>query len=265
MNSLPAEKILLAVSRYYGLTNRQITRLLFGRSESYVREQTKRLCDDKFLHHTFLPKRVETGRAARVFFLTDKGRSYVQTLGVDLTGLAHHLPSHASIFLRHLESANDVLIACELLTRVEGIELIGFAHERQLRAMRLSAIPDGWVGYDVFGEKVGLAFEVDLGTEMKPYFSQKIEKLMDFAGGEYRLLGLESLTIAVVAEGEARARLLKRWIEETLTRVSRENWADLFRITPMNPALVPAVEFLQGIHWGKPFDLSYHRLVEGGG
>lgn len=266
----PAKRaLLLALHRYFYLTARQATRLLYA-ATSLTRVQTllKELADDGSCQRLFLPRPSPHGRVPAVYTLARRGRVCLATLGIGVP--ARLRPSeergYAYLFLDHTLAVNDWLIALELLSRrVPAIAIRTMLHERTLRRMPIpvidrdgrsaSVIPDGWLDLRVALlegiDRYCVALEVDMGTTEQRAFRRKIARWVAAADGSYReAFGTDLLTVAIVATpGEGRAEGVRRWIAAELACLRRPEAADLFLVTGADAAAVDPVTLCCGPVW----------------
>jgi len=282
----PAKQaLLIALARYFYLTARQCTRLLYA-AGSLTRVQTllKELADDGYVQRLFLPRPSPHGRVPAVYTLGRLGRGYLEGLGSDVP--ARLRPSdaraHKYLFLDHTLSVNDVLIALELLTRhMPQMAIQQMLHERTLRHMpisvtdpdgrRASVIADGWLDLrvtqpdGVYRSCIGL--EIDRGTTEQRAFRRKVARWVAAADGPYqRAFSTDLLTVAIVATpGEGRAQELLRWIAAELTSLHREEQAGLFFVTAVDAAVVDPLTFFCGPVWRQCDQERLMPLIEEAG
>lgn len=266
----PAKQaLLIALGRYFYLTAKQATRLLYAEA-SLTRVQTlcKELADDGFVERLFLPRPSPHGRAPTVYALGRLGRAHLAALGIDVPVRLRPAEerAHSYLFLDHTLAVNDVLIAAELLARrVPQIAIAKMLHERTLRQTPVTVttaggrpttvIPDGWLDLRVaFPDGIDrycIAFEIDRGTTEQRAFRRKIRNLVAYADGPYEdAFGTDLLTIAIVATpGEGRADELLGWIAAELASLHREDVADLFLVTAADAATVDPALFYCSPVW----------------
>jgi hypothetical protein len=266
----PAKQaILVALGRYFYLTARQTTRLLYAATSlTRVQALLKELVDDGYCQRLFLPRPSAHGRVPAVYTLGRLGRVSLAALGVDVPTRLR--PSaergHAYLFLDHTLAVNDVLIAAELLSRrVPHIAIHTMLHERTLRRMPIavtdpdgrqaSVIPDGWLDLRVAlpdgTYRSCIALEIDRGTTEQKAFRRKIARWVAAADGSYReAFGTDLLTVAIVATpGERRAAELLRWIAAELAHLRRPDAIDLFLVTAVDAASTDPATFFLGPVW----------------
>ncbi|MEO8714297.1 MAG: replication-relaxation family protein [Acetobacteraceae bacterium] len=280
----PAKRaILIVIARYYFLTARQGTRLLYAPgSLTRVQMLLKELADDGYCRRLFLPRPSPHGRVPAVYTLGRLGRARLAALGIAVP--ARLRPSeerkHAYLFLDHTLAVNDALIAAALLSRtIPAITIHQMRHERDLRRTpitvttldggRASVIPDGWLDLRVAMPdglyRSCIALEIDRGTTEQWAFRRKIARWIAATGGPYQsVFGTDLLTVAIVATpGKGRAEQLLRWIAAELTSLHREEQAGLFVVTAVDPALVDPVLFYGGPAWRRCDDPTPVPLIEG--
>ncbi|MDQ2786761.1 MAG: replication-relaxation family protein, partial [Chloroflexota bacterium] len=266
----PAKQaILLALVRYFYLTARQCTRLLYAETSlTRVQALLKELADDGYCQRLFLPRPTPHGRVPAVYTLGRLGRAHLAAIGVDVP--IRLRPSeereHRYLFLDHTLVVNDWLIALEILTRrAPQITIRTMLHERTLRRMPLmvsdadgrqaAVIPDGWLDLRVTmaegTDRYCIALEIDRGTTEQKAFRRKIAHWVAAADGPYHeTFGTDLLTVAIVATpGEGRADELLRWIAAELTSLHRQDAADLFFVTAVDVAAVDPATLYYGPVW----------------
>ncbi|MHB8644649.1 MAG: replication-relaxation family protein [Thermomicrobiales bacterium] len=279
----PAKHALLdALGRYYYLTARQCTRLLYAEgSLTRVQALLKELADEGYVQRLFLPRPSAHGRVPAVYTLGRLGRAHLEALGSDVP--ARLRPSaeraHAYLFLDHTLVVNDCLIAATLLARrMPQIAIPQMMHERALRRMpipitdpdgrRASVIPDGWLDLRVTlpdgMDRYCIALEIDRGTTEQRAFRCKVAHWVAAADGPYQAaFGTDLLTVAIVATpGEGRADELMRWIAAELATVHREEQAELFFVTALDAAVVDPLAFFTGPVWRQCDQTTSVPLIE---
>ncbi len=280
----PAKQALLAaISRYFYLTARQATRLLYaGASLTRVQMLLMELTNDGYCQRLFLPRPSAHGRVPAVYTLGRLGRRHLEALGIEVPDRLR--PSvereHAYLFLAHTLAVNDVLIALELLSRqAPQIVIHRMLHERALRRIPISVtdpdgrhasvIPDGWLDLRVTQpegvDRSCIALEIDRGTTEQKAFRRKLARWVAAADGPYQqAFGTDLLTVAIVATpGEGRANQLLGWIAAELAVLHRQDQAGLFLVTAVDAAVVDPLVFSGGPVWWQSDQKTPGPLVEG--
>lgn len=280
----PAKQaILVALGRYFYLTARQATRLLYAATSlTRVQALLKELADDGYCQRLFLPRPSPHGRVPAVYTLGRLGRAHLAAMGVDVP--ARLRPSeerrHKYLFLDHSLAVNDCLIAMELLARRSPpVAIRTMLHERTLRRMPIavtdpegraaSVIPDGWLDLRVVlpdgTYRSCIALEVDRGTTEQKAFQRKIAHWVAAADGTYReAFATDLLTVAIVATpGEGRANELLRWIAAELVALHREEQAELFLVTAVDAASADPATLYCGPMWRRCDRETPVPLIEG--
>jgi len=266
----PAKQALLvAIGRYFYLTARQCTRLLYAETSlTRVQALLKELADDGYCQRLFLPRPTPHGRVPAVYTLGRLGRTYLAAIGVDVPTRLRpsEAREHKYLFLDHTLCVNDCLIAMELLSRrAPAITIQTMLHERTLRRMPIavtdpdgrqaSVIPDGWLDLRVALPdgvyRTCIALEIDRGTTEAKAFRAKVARWVAAADGPYReAFGTDLLTVAIVATpGEGRAEELLWWIVAELATLRRQDAADLFLVTSVDAASVDPATLYCGPVW----------------
>ncbi|MDQ2785507.1 MAG: replication-relaxation family protein [Chloroflexota bacterium] len=280
----PAQRaILLALGRYYYLTARQATCLLYAPSSlTRVQALVKELADDGYCQRLFLPRPTPHGRVPAVYTLGRLGRVHLAAVGVDVPTRLRlsEAREHRYLFLDHTLAVNDCLIAMELLARrAPQIVIRTMLHERALRHMPIavtdpdgrqaSVIPDGWLDLRVVlpdgTYRSCIALEIDRGTTEQKAFRRKIAHWVAAADGPYReAFGTDLLTVAIVATpGEGRAEELLRWIAAELTSLHRPEAAVLFLVTSVDAASTDPATLYCGPVWRQCDSATPVPLIEG--
>jgi hypothetical protein len=213
-----------------------------------------------------LPRR---GAASHVFTLTQAGR---QLLGLQRSYFrpqeeqqkARNLP-----FIYHTLATIDVLIAAELLCRSARVSMPRLLTERELKVSparvdlvspegkeprSVAVIPDAWFELSVDTTKpVGIALELDRGTEDQKRWREKVEALTAWAIGPYKeAFANRTLTIAVVTPTAQRRDQLRAWTHQELTRVGWAALGQIFLFTCADPVATSPQTFFFGRCWYEP-------------
>ncbi len=271
---LPGDKILRALGRYDLLTREQLTRLLYRPSSTtFVGEHLTRLTRHGYLRMERLPLAIAAGGTPGYWALAGPGRRYLLAAGVDPP--RPHAAPPSPLHLWHLLALNDALIALERLCRVDPrLALARLRHERALRRVAprvvlpdgraATVVPDAWIDLLVDGAPMGVALELDRGTEDERQWRRKVDALLALAAGPYRdAFATDSMTVAVVTTaGARRAEVLRRWTEHELAALGKRHWGELFWFTHTDPAIVEPAALYLGSHWVRPFDPVPRPLIE---
>ena len=105
-------------------------------------------------------------------------------------------------------------------------------------------LADGWVNLHLGNEQVCLWLEADRDTEHVTDWVNKVATIVAYyESGQYEeRFGTDVLTVMVVAvpktgkSAERNAAELLRWTEKILTDQGKQAWAEVFRVTAVNPA-----------------------------
>jgi Replication-relaxation len=272
---VPGDRILRALGRYHLLTREQLTRLLYrAASTTFVGEHLTRLTRRGYLRMGRVPLAIPVGGTPGWWTLREPGRRYLRAAGVDLPPRRALMPPTSPYHLWHLVALNDALIALDLLCRAErSLELERLRHDLVLRraAPRVTlpdgrattAIPDAWVDLAVAGAPMGIALELDRGTEDERQWARKLDGLLALGAGPYReAFAADSMTVAVVTTGgERRQAALLRWTETALTRRGKGHWGELFWFAHADPAATDPAALYLGPRWVRPFDPVPRSLI----
>ncbi len=275
--------ILTALHRYFYLTARQVTRLLYAAgSLTRVQALLKELADDGYCQRLFLPRPSAHGRVPAVYTLGRLGRTSLAAMGVDVPTRLRPAEAreHKYLFLDHTLAVNDWLIALALLSRrAPQIAIRTMLHERTLRrtpiavrdadGRRAAVIPDGWLDLRVTlpegTDRYCIALEVDRGTAEQKAFRRKVARWVAAADGPYRdVFGTDLLTVAIVATpGQGRADELLRWIAAELAGLRREDAAAWFLVTAVDAASADPATLYCGPVWRQCDRETPVPLIEG--
>ena len=142
-------------------------------------------------------------------------------------------------FIEHTAALNDFRLSVVVAARRQGLELIRWASESQLKAdydrVRLpnarravSVIPDGYFALNTPLGKAHFFVEIDRGTETLQRFKQKIRAYVAYheSGAYEQRYGTQSLRILTVATGEGRLSNLRMATQQVTeeTRGRRRFW-----------------------------------------
>jgi hypothetical protein len=259
------EAIVRSLHTYHLLTAEQLCRIHYSPgSHTYVEARLKEMTEKKLLHRLSR----SSMNFPYVYMLGIRGIRYLRALGLDVLPL--HPSEHtekSTLFLDHILTTNDVLIAAAQLPRlVPDIQVAEMKHDLTLRRdLKNSIVPDGWIDFRIPEKtQVCIWLEVDRGTMEQKRLRQKITALLRFINTDYAgTFGTPSLTIAfATTAGQRRCDQLCEWIEkELLTSVQKER-ADLFCIAPLpDRAIEPKTLFVTPI-WQVPFQTEPVSLIE---
>ncbi|MGH2530904.1 MAG: replication-relaxation family protein [Thermomicrobiales bacterium] len=272
---VPGDKILRAVGRYHLLTREQLTRLLYRpTSGTFVGEHLTALTRHGYLEMHRVPLTIPFGGTPGYWVLTEKGRRFVRPT-MELPPRLHHKPSYATYYLLHTVELNDALIALELLARdLPGVTLLRVHHERLLKrrpakvtladGATVSVVPDAWIDLVLAGEPMGIALELDRGTERDAQWRRKVAGLVALGAGPYReAFAADSMTVAVIATGGAhRLAEIVRWTEQELADLGRRHWREFFWFTHAIPKTTDPRALYAAARWVRPFDQTPRPLIE---
>lgn len=275
----PDTAILLALNRFQYLTAFQASRLLYPNlndNNRYATRRLKRLVDAGFALRLGNLPTPRYGSAPHVFALARLGRQYLNRIGIETPG--YFRPSEESEkafnrpFMQHTLCAIDVLLAAELVGRVNNISCPRIMSERELKRSPLrvelepppgsehvgprtvAVIPDGWFQLAIGnGAPSSIAIELDRGTEEQKFWRRKVAALVLWANGPYRVaFETDNVTIAVVTPDPARRDTLRAW---TVRELASRGWSDdeeIFLFTSADPVTTSPETFFFGRVWYLP-------------
>ena len=173
--------------------------------------------------------------------------------GMQLLGEGRRARKGASdLFLHHLLLVNDVRLAFHD-ERSPGYRFERWLSEAQLREMRFTPLPDGFVEYSVDGATYSAFIEVDRSTEGLRRFDEKVRSYLDlaFSGNYERLFRKRFFRTLVVTRDASRMDSLRASIG---SRTDKIFW------------LAPAPELLEKgpmlAEWARPRSTRRHSLTE---
>lgn len=261
--------IIEAVHQYRVLKQDQLQALFFG-SKSAAQRVLSRLFDHGFLERKFLP--VLYGRSSTYYVLDRRGAELLRAeRGYDDLNWYASSKDLKSDYIDHTTAINDFRVSITVAARRQGLALITWASESQLKAdydrvsipgsrQPVSLIPDG---YFILGTPRGNAhffLEVDRGTETLDRFRQKVEAYIGYhQSGQYeRRYGTKGLRVlTVVAGGEGRLANLR---EATLSVTSQMGQGRRFWFA-LAQALNPDNVLSQAV-WDVAGDETQRVLIE---
>ncbi len=266
MDIKPYEQAIVhSLHTYHLLTAEQLCRLHYSRgSHTYVEARLKEMTEKRLLHRLS-----RSGmNFPYVYMLGIRGVRYLRALGLDVFPL--HPSEHtekSSLFLAHILTTNDVLIAASQLPQlVPDIQVAEMRHDLTLRRdLKNSIVPDGWIDFRIPEKtQVCIWLEVDRGTMEQKRFRQKITALLRFVNAGYRdTFSTPSLTVAfATTAGQRRCDQIHEWIEKELLASFQKERADLFRIAPLPEGDIDPKELFLAPIWQVPFTNEPVSLIE---
>jgi hypothetical protein len=282
LSSRPKHNLLLAINRFYYLSAPQLTRLVYGSKVlKYVRGQLRELRAEEYVQPVYLPRTTPGGKSLAIYCLAQNGVRYIRRNGVTPATRSSDA-SREWLFLAHTLEANDLLIGCHELARVDpSVHLVEFQTERELkrfpgqtriRGRRVTVIPDGWVHLKRQWPNQSspanhyISWELDRGTIEQHAFRRKIEALVtwiaDPAGYEQRF-GVDVVNVAIAtSHSDKRATLMRQWTEAELERLGKTDYSELFLFSHLEPAEISPTELMLGPIWHQPFSSQPTALLE---
>jgi hypothetical protein len=125
-----------------------------------------------------------------------------------------------------------------------------------------AVIPDAYLVLAPRGElPVGIALELDRGTEDQKRWRQKVAAIAAWVSGPYQdAFGLDNLTVAVVTSTPGRVEQLTDWTEQELESAGNQALGDIFLFTSTPPVAVSPTTWFFGPIWqplrsGRPVSL----------
>jgi len=276
--------ILLALSRYHYLTAAQASRLLYPKlfdDNRYMQRRIKKLVDAQYILRLRALPAPRYGQAPHVFTLHQRGRQYLQALGVSVQ--PYFRPSEErqaaenNPFMLHRLAAIDVLIAADSLCRDFAVTCPRLLPERDLRhhpirvdiatvpgTRKVAVIPDGWFQMTVSTRPtVSIALELDRATEDQRAWRQKVAGYAVWAEGPYReAFETDNLTIAVVAPTPQRRNQLLTWTRAELAKQERSRLAEIFLVTDASPLGMRPARFFFDRLWYSPHQSEPLSLLD---
>jgi hypothetical protein len=146
-------------------------------------------------------------------------------------------------------------------------------HERELRraaprvilpdGRHTTVVPDAWIDLIVTDAPMGIALELDRGTEDDRQWRQKVAALVALAAGVYRdAFTTDSMTVATLVVGDARrVATLLRWTEIELARLGKQHWGETFWFSAAAPDRSDPTTLYLAPRWVCPFDPLPRPLI----
>ncbi len=212
--------ILEAVHQYRVLRQDQIQTLFFG-TKAAAQRVLVRLYDHGFLERKFLP--VLYGRSPTLYVLDKRGADVLRSERgyEDLIWYSSNKDLKTD-FIEHTTAINDFRLSVVVSARKQGLELITWASESQLKSdydrvrigngkRPVSLIPDSYFAVSTPAGKAHFFVEIDRGTETLDRFRQKVRAYVAYyeSGGYEKRYGTRSIRILTVATGEGRLANLR--------------------------------------------------------
>lgn len=129
-------------------------------------------------------------------------------------------PLVSDLFVDHQLDVNDVRLAFEHLAHPR-YEFLRFLSERELAAMGLPLVPDGYCEYRISDKSFALFLEVDRGTESRSRWTAKADAYLQLAyhGMFAEKFGRRFFRVAVTAPTERRRKGIAHEIAKRTDKV----------------------------------------------
>jgi hypothetical protein len=251
-------------------TAEQLTRLHYkpGMIKT-VKQRLKALADNGFIQADSVPTKLM--RSPYYYALAAKGMHYLDTIGFDTNPSfrASKEVSESYLHIRHALEVNDILIAALRLKHTHpAFYLARFVHERTLKHMKVSPIPDGFL--DVRKRRMGmpelslaLILEHDRGTEQQEHFRRRIRAYKTFLAnkGQVQVFGVEAVTVIFTTFiGSKRVQQMREWTKIELH--SEPTLINMFLFADLPKPLEPTNLLLER-RWYTPLHDTPIALLEG--
>ena len=284
------EPILLALARYRYLTQRQLQRRLYGAgSRSYPSKRLGPLRDAGYVIEMRPPRPTRDGSTEMVYFLSGKGRSHVEKLGIDIPERFRPSEEQQRTYEHwaHALSMIDVFILADLLVEVDPrLTIEEMLPDRvikhrpmivtlsstdvltgELSTKQAKLIPDAFLLIHFqsdMSRTFPILLELDRGAEGQRSWREKIRAYLAALDGAYQQrFGQEFLTIAIVTPaGDKRAAQLLNWTEAELTTQARIDMGEIFLVTGVDPASADPQTFFLSPRWRSPGAQQFFPLLE---
>ena len=212
--------VLLALARMRLLSTSQLTRLFF-RARGTCQKRMRKLFDAGLVRPIVTDlaseNRYALTRLGHEFLVEAAEGAPVPTFRspprVDRRGLVHH------------DLLNDVRISLALCAAENGVKLVKFAPDWDLRAIAPTApiVPDAIIVLEHAKQSWHLALEIDTGTESASVFGRKLSRYCKASDDGQLVSGTRDPLILVVTHTERRGRTLAR--QAVIARTSRAIFA----------------------------------------
>jgi hypothetical protein len=185
-----------------------------------------------------------------------------------------------TFFMRHLLAVNDVLISARLLSENHpDIVLIRLYREPELRRRiyvdvpsKICIEPDGSVQFLITerGQEAPQTWEdffhIEVYRTLPPVeqrFKQKIQGYVTYVdtGQHEALFQTPALSIAIVAQTEQMAAILKYWTEEALAEMGRAADGDWFFFRSIDTTTASPEEIFLSPVWEQAFSTDKTPLI----
>jgi hypothetical protein len=242
-------QIVLAVYRYRVLRQDQLYRLFFA-SPSTGKQVLRRLFHQGYLARKFIDQMMNA-----TYYILD-------TRGVELLRAQEGLEDFSwyasnknlkTEFLEHTCAINDVRITIAKTAPLQGLELLKWVGESELKAdydrvtirtasgkqQAVSLIPDGYFALQTPKGIAHIFLELDRGTTTSKRFRQKIVAYQTYhqTGGYERRYGAKNYRVMTVTTSEKRLQTLKAATEDV-------NGRDRFWFTTLQAVTEQSVFFV---------------------
>lgn len=236
--------ILHAIHTYRFLTTPQIMQLFF-RSLKHAYKRLYKLYHHRLVNRHFLGIYLDKMNTRMVYVLDELGAELLRTeRGLNIRWYKSITSKPlTTLFLRHALEVNDVRIAVEQACQQQGIELLKWVSEYDLKSdydrvttadeVSRAVIPDGYCALKTKQGITHLFWEVDRGTERSEIFKRKILAYLAYAKSDLALkrFGTQQFRVLTVTKTPQRAENL-RIATEKVQGKSRFWFATRSDITP---------------------------------
>ncbi len=236
--------ILHAIHIYRFLTTQQIA-LLFFSSIKRAYARLHKLYHHRLIDRRFLGVHFTQMNTPMVYVLDKTGAELLRTeRGLDIHWHRRIKSKPLTmLFLHHTLETNDVRIAVEQACQQQGIELLKWLSEYDLKTdydrvttadeVSRAVIPDGYCALKTKQGITHLFWEIDRGTESSRVFKRKIQAYLAYAKSDLALkrFGIQQFRVLTVTKTAQRAENLRAATERVQGK-SRFWFATLSDITP---------------------------------
>jgi predicted transcriptional regulator len=200
-------EILLAIAKMRLVRTTEITRLFFE-AKGTAQKRLRKLFD------AGLVRAVVTDLASENrFAITRLGHALLdEALDSDDVPAFRPPPKVEGRAVVHLDLLNAYRVGLAVGAATHGVEVVSFRPDWELRASapNASLVPDALVSIDARGKTLGLALEVDAGTEALSVVRRKLLRYAEIHARNSLLFGMQVDMLVFLVEGRRRARSMAK-------------------------------------------------------
>lgn len=196
-------EILLAIAKMRLVRTTEISRLFFE-AKGTAQKRLRKLFDAGLIRAIVADLASENR-----FAITRLGHAFLEgALDSDEVPPYRNPPKSDGRSLVHLDLLNAYRVGLAVGAREHGVELQRFRTDWELRssAPHAALVPDALISIAVGGKSLGLALEVDVGTEALSVVRRKLVRYAELHARNSLLFAMRVDALVFVVEGRRRAR-----------------------------------------------------------